>query len=144
MINCAPTHRQHILKFWAFNSLSRIFRNATIAILLAGFLGYLAWQVNGILQPPKLTVFTPADGLISNKPITLVQGETEKEARLTVNGKEAMLNDHGKFEIPMDLSNGVNTITISAIKKHGKVTTITRHVIVKSNALTAEQLNTNF
>lgn len=144
LINYTTTHPRRALKLWTFSSLSHIFRNITIGIMLAGFLGYLSWQVNGILQPPKLSVFTPADGYISVKPTTLVQGETEREVRLTVNGKDVMPNDHGKFEIPMDLSNGVNTITISAIKKHGKVTTITRHIIVKSNALTAEDLKTNY
>jgi len=144
LTNYSPAHPRRALQLWSFNSLSNIFRSAAVAILLMGFLGYLAWQVNGILQPPKLTVFTPADGLISSKLVTLVQGETEKEVRLTVNGKDIMPNDKGIFEIPVDLSNGVNTITISAIKKHGKITTITRHVIVKSNALTTEQLQINF
>lgn len=144
LTNYAPAHPHRALKLWPMNSLSNIFRNAAIAILLIGFIGYLSWQVNGILQPPKLTVFTPADGFISNKLTALVQGETEKEVRLTVNGKDIMPNDRGKFEIPVDLSNGVNTITISAIKKHGKVTTVTRHVIVKYSALSSEQLNTNF
>ncbi len=144
LTNNIPVSPRHTLKLWSFSSLSNIFKNVAVAVLLLGFLGYLTWQVNGILQPPKLTVFTPADGLVSNKPVTLVQGETEKEVRLTVNGKDIMPNDKGRFEIPVDLSNGVNTITISAIKKHGKVTTITRHIIVKSNILTAEQLQTNF
>ena len=143
-VNYGPTHPHGALKLWSLNSLSNTFKKATVTILLIGFLGYLAWQVNGILQPPKLTVFTPADGYISSKPTALVRGETEKEARLTVNGKDAMLNDSGRFEIPVDLSSGVNTITISAIKRHGKITTITRHVIVKSNILSAGQIGTNY
>ena len=144
LTNYVPAHPRRALKLWPQNSLSNIFRNAAIAVLLMGFIGYLSWQVNGILQPPKLTVFTPIDGYISNKLVTLVQGETEKEVRLTVNGKDIMPNDRSRFEIPVDLSNGVNTITISAIKKHGKVTTITRHVIVKYSALSSEQMGTNF
>jgi hypothetical protein len=144
LTNFTSTPPRRGLKLWALHSLSNIFRRMAIAVLLLGFLGYLTWQVNGILQPPKLTVFTPADGYISNKPVTLVQGETEKEVQLTVNGKDIMPNDKGKFEISVDLSNGVNTITISAIKKHGKVTTITRHIIVKSGALTVDDLKTNF
>lgn len=144
LTNYTPTHPRRALKLWPFNSLPNIFRNVAAAVLLLGFLGYLTWQVNGILQPPKLSVFTPADGYVSTKPVTLVQGETEKEVQLTVNGKDVMPNDNGRFEIAVDLSNGVNTITISAIKKHGKVTTITRHIIVKSNALTAEEMKINF
>ena len=144
LINDTPALPRRAIKLWAFNSLSNIFRMAAIAVLLVGFLGYLTWQVNGILQPPKLTVFTPTDGYISSKLATLVQGETEKEVRLTVNGKDIMPNNNGRFEIPVDLSNGVNTITISAIKKHGKMTTITRHVIVKFGSLSSEQVRTNF
>ncbi len=144
LTNYTPIHPRRGIKLWALNSLSNIFKKLAIAVLLVGFLGYLTWQVNGILQPPKLTVFPPVDGYVPKKPVTLVQGETEKEVRLTVNGKDIMPNDKGKFEIPVDLSNGVNTITISAIKKHGKVTTITRHIIVKSSILTSEQLQNNF
>ncbi len=143
LANYTTAHPRRALKLWSFNSLSNLFRSVAVAVLLIGFLGYLTWQVNGILQPPKLAVFTPADGYISNKLVALVQGETEKEVRLTVNGKDIMPNNNGRFEIPVDLSNGVNTITISAIKKHGKVTTITRHVIVKFGSLSAEQLKIN-
>lgn len=134
----------HLSKSWLSSSLSNIFKKTAVAILLAGFLGYLAWQVNGILQPPKLIVFTPMDGYVSNHLTTLVQGETEKEIKLTINGKEVRPNDLGRFEIPIDLSNGINTITISAIKKHGKTTTVTRSVMVKSNSLSAEPARVNF
>jgi transcriptional regulator with XRE-family HTH domain len=144
LINYTPTHPKRAIKLALFNSLSNIFRSAIAAVLLLGFLGYLAWQVNGILQPPKLIVFTPADGYISSRPTALVQGETEKEVRLTVNGKDITPNNRGRFEIPIDLSNGVNTITISAIKKHGKITTITRRVIVKTGALTIGEVKTTY
>jgi cytoskeletal protein RodZ len=144
LANYTTSHPRRTIKLWAFNSLSNVFRRVAVAILLLGFLGYLTWQVNGILQPPKLAVFTPADGYISSKLIALVQGQTEKEVRLTVNGKDIMPNNNGRFEIPVDLSNGVNTITISAIKKHGKVTTITRHVIVKFGSVSVEQIKNNF
>lgn len=142
--NYTTVHPKRSLRLWPFNSLSNIFRQVAVGALLLGFVGYLVWQVRGVLQPPKLYVYTPADGFISNKLGALVQGETEKEVRLMVNGKEAMLNNQGKFELPIDLSNGVNTITISAIKKHGKTTTITRHVIVRSNALTVENIERGF
>lgn len=112
-------------------SISSIFKNVAIAVLIIGFLGYLAWQINGILRPPTLTVFTPDDGSVTSQLTTNVQGETEKEVQLTVNGKEIMANDKGQFGAQVGLSGGLNTITISATKKHGKTTTITRHIIVK-------------
>ncbi len=139
-----PLPPGHFSKLWLFSSLSNIFKKMAIAVLLIGFLGYLVWQINGILQPPKLTVFTPMDGYVSSHLTTLVQGETEKEVKLTINGKEIRPNDAGRFEISLDLSNGVNTIIISAIKKHGKTSTVTRHVMVKSNSLSAGDAGINY
>lgn len=129
--NYKLVHPKKNIKIRYLNSLSYIIQSAIFAVFVIGFLGYLVWQVNGILRPPELTVYTPVDGYVSGRLTTLVQGETEKEVQITINGKEVMANDKGQFETPIDLSNGVNTITISAIKKHGKTTTITRNVVVK-------------
>ena len=139
-----PKHPQIGIRFRPLSSITNILKNVSVAVLVIGFLTYLIWQLNGILQPPKLVIFTPSDGYISNHLTTLVQGETDKEVRLDVNGKEIMANGQGKFEAVVDLSNGINTITISATKKHGKTTTITRHVIVKSSVLTAQGAGTNY
>lgn len=142
--NYTPIHPRQSIKLWPAKSLSNIFRQVAVGVLLVGFISYLIWQVTGILQSPKLYVFTPIDGYISNKLTAIVQGETEKEVKIMVNGKEAMQNEQGKFELPIDLSNGINTITISAIKKHGKTTSVIRHVIVKSNTLTIENIETSY
>lgn len=128
--NYTPVHPHRSFKIRKL-SISSIFKNVAIAVLIIGFLGYLAWQINGILRPPTLTVFTPDDGSVTSQLTTNVQGETEKEVQLTVNGKEIMANDKGQFGAQVGLSGGLNTITISATKKHGKTTTITRHIIVK-------------
>ena len=122
--------------------MSFLLKNTAVIIFILGFLGYLFWQINGILQPPKLLIYTPADGYVSSHLSTLVQGETEMEVKVTVNGKEIMANERGQFEAMVDLSNGVNAITISAMKKHGKTTTVTRHVVVK-NPLT-EKIGVNY
>ncbi|MES2966582.1 MAG: helix-turn-helix domain-containing protein [Patescibacteria group bacterium] len=142
--NTPTIHPRRTIAFWPLNSLSTILRSVVVGVFLVGFVGYLLWQVNGILQPPKLFVFSPNDGSVSNKLTAVIQGETEKEVHLTVNGKEARPNDKGRFEIILDLSNGVNTINISAIKKHGKTTTITRHVIVKSNTVTISETDKKY
>jgi len=118
-------------KFSAF-SPSVLLRNSFIILLVLFFASYMGWQVKGMLQPPKLTVYTPTEGAVSNQISVKVQGQSEKEARLTVNGQDIMINEKGQFESMVDLSNGVNTIIISAVKKHGRATTVTRHVVVKT------------
>ncbi len=121
------------LKIKPLNSIVWWLKTITLIILITCFIGYLIWQINGILSPPKLVIYTPFEGYVTNHLSTMIQGETDKEIKLTINGKEVMTNNQGQFEIMLDLPKGVNTITISATKKHGKTTTIIRHIIVKDN-----------
>jgi hypothetical protein len=104
------------------------------------FAGYLTWQIRGILEPPALTVFSPAEGTVITSASTLVEGITEAESLLAVNGQEVVMNKDGKFQAELNLVTGLNTITIASTKKkHRKTTTITRHVIVRLNQVTAER-----
>ena len=124
-------HPTQGVKLFPFASISIFIRNFAAFTLVIIFAGYLAWQVRGVLQPPKLTIFTPTEGYVASALKTLIEGETEKESRLTINGSEIMVSEEGLFSANLDLSPGVNTIHVSATKKHGKTTTITRHVVVK-------------
>lgn len=124
-------HPAQALKNIRFDSLASLIRNISIAAIVIIFAGYLIWQIRGILTPPRLIVYTPMDGAIANHLNTTVQGVTDKECQLSVNGKNIMIDEQGKFSTEIGLAPGVNVIKISAIKKHGKTTTIIRSVIVK-------------
>ncbi len=110
--------------------LTLIFRNLALVCFVLFFIGYLGFQMYGILTPPKLVLYSPSEGAVSNQAEVALQGETEKESQLLANGQEIKVNDQGKFNDTILLSDGVNTITLSTIKKHGKTTTIVRHVVV--------------
>ncbi len=129
--NADLAHPLRSIQLFPFASISIFLRNLLVVALVLLFYGYLVWQVRGVLQPPYLEVFTPTEGNLVSSPRTTIQGETEKESRLTVNGQDIMVNEQGKFSTDIDLSGGVNTIQISATKKHGKTTTIIRHVVVR-------------
>ncbi|MDD2758125.1 MAG: helix-turn-helix domain-containing protein [Patescibacteria group bacterium] len=113
-------------------SLSILARNLVTVCFILLFAGYLIWQVKGVLEPPALAVFSPIEGMTTVDLNITVQGETEKECRLAINGQEIMLDENGRFNSNIDLANGLNTIVISATKKHGKTSTITRHIVVKN------------
>lgn len=110
--------------------LSLIVKNLAFISSIFLFVVYIGWQIHGIVTPPKLIVYSPIEGQLSNRAETAIQGETDKESQLEVNGKEIKVNEQGKFNDVILLSNGVNTITLSTTKKHGKTTTVTRHVVV--------------
>lgn len=132
-------HPHRTLPWFSLSSLSIVVRNAFLLGCVALFAGYLFWHVRGILQPPELLVYTPIEGNVLTAPSTIVQGETERESRLTVNGQEIMVMENGKFEAKIDLSPGLNTIVIASAKKHGKTTTVTRHLVLRAPDLTRVQ-----
>lgn len=113
-------------------SISIFARNLMLAGFVLLFAGYLSWQVKRVLEPPKLVVYNPIEGITTSESNIAVQGETEKECKLAINGQEIMPDEKGRFNLIVDLSSGLNTIVITATKKHGKVSTITRHIVVKS------------
>lgn len=124
-------HPQTSVKFFPFSSISYMARNLAVVILILAFVAYLIWQIKGIVEPPKLLVYTPQEGFVTNNMRTLIQGETDRECKITINGQELMTNEQGQFSTNIDLTNGVNAITIESTKKHGKTTTVTRHVVAK-------------
>lgn len=132
----APVHPHRTIKLFPFASISMFARNALLICVVLLFGGYLATQIRGILRPPKLAVFTPQDGYVVTDLATVVQGETEPEARLTINGQNVVVDEAGRFETKVDLTAGVNTITVLAAKKHGKTTTVVRNLVVKARSQT--------
>lgn len=112
-------------------SVSAIVRQLILASCVALFFGYLVWQVKGIIEPPALTVLSPLDGSVVNDRSILVQGEAQAGTKLKINGQEVAGDSRGIFRIPLDLVEGLNTLSITATKKHGKTTERLVNVILK-------------
>lgn len=127
-------HPHRAVKLFPFSSISTALRAIILVSMVIFFASYLVWQVRRVLEPPQLAVYSPVEGHVLTQTRTIIAGETEKETHLTVNGQDIMVAEDGKFETMIDLTTGVNTITIEATKKHGKTTTLTRHVVVKQTA----------
>jgi len=118
----------HVMKS---ESISIWLRNIVTGLFLLLFVIYALWQIQGILQPPRLFVYSPPEGFVTASMNIIVEGKTNKENRVSVNGEDLMVNNEGHFSGRIDLSKGINTINIIASKKHGKTTSITRNIIVK-------------
>ena len=83
--------------------------------------------------PPALTVTVPAGDLITNQPQLTVTGAVSDSGtgvdRVTVNG-QAVEVAGGAFSLALTLSEGSNTITVSASDRAGHVTTAVRSVLL--------------
>ncbi|EKD87591.1 MAG: hypothetical protein ACD_36C00012G0003, partial [uncultured bacterium] len=79
---------------------------------------------------PVLEVSQPNDGdnITGEKNTVLVSGRAEENAKVTINGRLAILGSDGSFHVTITLSEGDNTITIIATDKAGNQTLIERKV----------------
>jgi len=111
--------------------LPSIIRYGLLALVVILLISYLIAQVKNILEPSNLTINSPIEGLVTTENSVLVEGKTQAEAQVTINGGEVMNNDAGNFQAEVNLNPGVNTITVMVKKKHGKTTTETRHVVLR-------------
>ncbi len=79
---------------------------------------------------PLLEISNPEDNtsVVSNDAFVVVQGKTEEENSITVNGRFVLLQKDGSFSYKTPLSEGSNTLIIIATDQAGNQTTIERHV----------------
>jgi cytoskeletal protein RodZ len=109
----------------------RLVRSALAVAAGVGLAAYLIWAVKGIVAPPTITLNSPRDGLVTVDRTVTVEGRTESEVAVRVNGKTVTPDSRGNFRDTLDLQEGLNTIKVVGMKRHSKETTVTRRVIVE-------------
>jgi len=109
----------------------KIIKNLAIALVFLACLFYLGSRVKEIFAPPELVIDNPKDNLVTEDNSIAVIGTTEPEAEVSVNGELILINENGFFQKEIYLKDGVNTITITAKKKHSRNNTATRQVLKK-------------
>lgn len=108
----------------------KLIQNAFLALTLIGFAAYFGLQIKKLISPPEVTLLSPVDGLVTEDRSLIVEGRTESEVTVRINGKQVSPDADGKFRDSLDLKEGLNLITITGSKKHSKNMTVTRRVIV--------------
>lgn len=123
----APAKRQIVL--------TRVFYGVSVLVLFLGVVGYLGWQLKGLVEPPVLSIETPSNDIIVDQASVVVEGQTQEESTVTINGQPVSVDTSGHFEELVGLKEGVNTITISARTKHSSETTVHRRILVERDAI---------
>lgn len=100
-----------------------------IIFLLVG--GYLFYQLNFLISPPRLIIFEPAGDIAIEKNTIIVKGQTEIGAKLTINGQPVYINKDGSFEQKINLNQGLNTIKIEAANRFGKSRSEVRRIVLR-------------
>ncbi len=110
----------------------RHFRLIVAAFLILTVGTYIAIQAARNFLPPQLVVFDPTGDLSTTAMNIAVKGWTDPNATVTINDQDVQTSGDGKFNESIDLHLGLNTLKISAIKKHSSARIITRQVLVET------------
>ncbi|PKL72101.1 hypothetical protein CVV26_03035 [Candidatus Kuenenbacteria bacterium HGW-Kuenenbacteria-1] len=111
--------------------IPNIFKKSLIVIFLIILLCYIVFEVNNIISPPKLIIQEPIDNLTISESIINVIGKTEINSNVMINEQEVLKNSDGSFNKTINLQAGLNSIKISAQKKHSRETIKYRNIMVK-------------
>jgi len=116
------------------NSFTLPLKTLGIILVVSFFIltcGYLFYQLNILISPPKLIILEPLDNVVADQATTVVKGQTELGVQLTINGQQTYINKDGSFEQEINLSQGLNLIKIKAVNRFEKSSSVTRRVLVK-------------
>ena len=97
-------------------------------VVFMGAFVYVATQIRSVLTPPKLVINEPVgDETVKGNSI-VVSGVAEVGADVAINNQAVFLDQNGQFNENVILSNGLNTIEITARNKFNKAATVIRKI----------------
>jgi len=109
----------------------RLITGASLATLIAVVLGYILFRWYQLLQPPQIKLLSPMDNQVVSAQV-LVEGQTQPDAIVTINGSPVSLQATGYFSGQVTyVTEGLALIRVEARDARGKVTTLEQPVYVK-------------
>jgi cytoskeletal protein RodZ len=97
---------------------------SAIAILFA----YIWVQYQAFAGAPLLEIYSPKDGVVTQKAELDIEGKVSANSNLSLNNQKVDLGRDGYFKTNIQLSEGVNVLTFVAVSEVGKSTTEKRTV----------------
>jgi len=103
---------------------------SAVCLVMIVVLSYIILNLYQTIAPPKLELYYPPDNLEINKIILDVYGKANDEAKIKINQTPVLSQEDGSFRETITLKPGLNTLIISAKRKHGLEKNIIRHILV--------------
>lgn len=102
-----------------------------VVSLVLIFFAYLWYEYRFLVLPPPLEVYNPADQANVQNASVAVAGQTDPEAKLSINNQDVGVSKDGHFDQEVKLSEGANRITITSTSKFGRSTKAERTVFLQ-------------
>lgn len=106
-------------------------RALLLMLLLVVGIGYVILEVSGLFSTPDLQLLSPQDNIEVTDAFVLVQGKTVPGASVTINNASVDVDDAGNFTAEIDLTPGVNELTIISTHKFGRQARVVRHIFAR-------------
>lgn len=104
------------------------FLGILVSGLLIVFLVYFLNQYHRLSLTPSLEIIAPKNQMIVSQARVVVEGKTDPDATVTINGISTIIRDDGRFYEQISVNPGVNKIVIEATSKFGKTKSYSREV----------------
>lgn len=108
-----------------------LFKSVALAALFLGIVAYFGFSVHAILKPPDVTLYSPRDGQVFASGRVVLEGLTEPEVDLAVNGEPVLIEGDGSFKDVLNLPFGVSHLRVIAKKRHSREQEILLKVVVE-------------
>lgn len=98
----------------------RIMTVAMIIIAVFGGFFYLYREIGSFASAPRLVILSPENNYSTDGNAVTVEGVTDSDAKIFLNGQPILVNDDGKFRESITVQTGENVINIKAVNKFNK------------------------
>lgn len=129
VVNGGDPFSQKIVKSHKLMVFPRLIRNLLILLIIVIIGVCLLFYLKNIVSPPTLTIFFPPANLSTPDTSLVIRGQSENGTEVKINNEPMFIDLNGNFSKTINLKRGTNFITVSAQKKYGRKTTITRQII---------------
>ncbi len=122
-----PRTRVRKGRFFVFSRLT-----TGIAIVLPALIivAYLLWQTSALIRSPEVVITSPTDGVSVRTALLSVAGYvTDSDVTVIVNGKILVIDEQHQFKTEVDLTRGLNVVTVQAKRRYSRETTVYRRVV---------------
>ena len=126
-----PRQRIRTKLLFAWNTF---LKGAAIACIAFGIVGYLGWQLWRMTAPPVIVLDSPDDATMASSAVVHVQGHVDGEATVSIDGRLVVVNADQTFDAPVDLSKGLNVITVTAQRRYSREASVERRVVFDPQA----------
>lgn len=91
-----------------------------IFLLVSGAFLYLYQELQSFAGVPRLVILSPANGAVLETDKVVVEGKTDKDARVSINNQTVFVGSEGEFSDKLILQPGINTVTVVSINRFDK------------------------